>query len=109
MTDNGKTIYQGFAYALGVANGLTVGKSYSAALYLKSTNKRFLAKVNGSDNETSAQFTEDGSLSFKWHPADTTNMDVGVYDLEIFSADKEEIYAMSGFNVVPSNLKAGNI
>lgn len=107
MGDNGKTIYQGFSYELKEAEGLTIGKTYSAALYSKTTQKRFLAEVN-SEHDTSAEFTADGSISFKWVSDTTSTMEVGAYVLEVFSSDREEIIQAQGFTVVPSNVMARN-
>lgn len=108
MAEIGKSVYRGFSYELNEAEGLTIGKSYSAALFSKINGKRYLAEVNP-QHETVAEFTGDGSISFKWVPETTLIMEEGSYVLEVFSTDREEIIQAQGFSVITTNLNARNI
>mgnify|MGYP004620258931 FL=1 len=115
------TIHQGIQHDINVTDipESMADSTICAALYNKATNKRYVAERSGSA-DTALTFTWSDGLKPKSDtdkelvidpdkPNGTASMDIGVYDLEIFSKDRSSLFCQPNYaNVVASNLMAAN-
>lgn len=115
------TIHQGIRHEINVTDipESMADSTICAALYNKATNKRYVAERSGSVS-TALTFAWESGLKAKSdtdkeliidpdQPNGTASMDIGVYDLEIFSQNRSMLFCQPNYaNVVASNVMAVN-